>query len=464
VLHIFYANNAQALFCPVSHSDTTSCDTSSLGEGVYYVKAGATDNAGNNKTVVQYFTIDKTKPVAGTTKITSPTNGQLFSTGSFGVSGTANDSLSGIDPNKVYITINKISGLGGSFVASTAFNNEQAVYDTATHSFSYNGVSGLSDGFYRIQLKAYDKAGNIRFDHLDVQVDSTAPTVNITAPGDNDTLSFALDGVFTIRGGVNDVNPDHYYLHISGPGGYTSGPGTVNDSTSFTDQPLFNWDLSGLASGTYTIDLEARDAAGNKDAGSVQTISVTIDNTAPTLTINPSSGTDTTPTITGTTSEATDTVTVDGNTASVSATANGSGTYNWSYTPAAPFLIGSHTITVVSTDQNGNATTQTATVTVTSPVITLIGGAGGGGTTTVTVTPTTGGTDNTDGQVLGASTNNPSDSGQVKAAETSNGNGDNTVKDNFQSSNFLGLGWWWLLVLAAILGGWWFLAGRRDND
>ncbi|MGI0133834.1 MAG: FN3 associated domain-containing protein, partial [Candidatus Micrarchaeaceae archaeon] len=113
-------------------------------------------------------------------------------------------------------------------------------------------------------------------------LDTTPPVVAITSPGNGDTLSYAKDGTVAIKGSVTDANPDHYYWKITGPNGYDKNQ-TVYDSSSFTNQTITNWNLNGLASGTYTIDLEARDAANNKGAASVQTIEVTVDNTAPSV-------------------------------------------------------------------------------------------------------------------------------------------------------------------------------------
>ena len=44
-----------------------------------------------------------------------------------------------------------------------------------------------------------------------------------------------------------------------------------------------NWNTTSIPDGKYTIKLEARDAANNKDAGSVEWLKVNVDNTAPTV-------------------------------------------------------------------------------------------------------------------------------------------------------------------------------------
>ncbi|MCX6766116.1 MAG: lamin tail domain-containing protein [Candidatus Moranbacteria bacterium] len=93
------------------------------------------------------------------------------------------------------------------------------------------------------------------------KVDTQCPVVEITNPDDGDTLS----GTVEIRGTVTDANPHHYWLVIQNSGGsIVAGPGTVNDTNSFTNKKFFDWDTTGVNDGDYTIKLEARDEAGNK--------------------------------------------------------------------------------------------------------------------------------------------------------------------------------------------------------
>lgn len=103
-----------------------------------------------------------------------------------------------------------------------------------------------------------------------------APVVSITNPTDGSTVYGTVD----VRGTVTDNNPDHYYLVIlDSSNAVVAGPGTVSDTSSFTDQSLFSWDTSSVADGTYTVFLAARDAAGNRDAGSEDSVVVTVNNT-----------------------------------------------------------------------------------------------------------------------------------------------------------------------------------------
>lgn len=107
-----------------------------------------------------------------------------------------------------------------------------------------------------------------------------APVASITSPADGS----AVHGTVDVRGTVTDNNPDHYYLVIKNAGGtVVAGPGTVYDTTSFTDQSLYSWDTSSVPDGTYTVLLAARDAAGNRNAGSEDSVVVTVSNTPDTM-------------------------------------------------------------------------------------------------------------------------------------------------------------------------------------
>lgn len=149
---------------------------------------------------------------------------------------------------------------------------------------------GTPDGDYYWRVRAYD--GYNWSDWSEVwllRVDTKCPYVKITNPSDASTIN----GTVAIRGTVTDANPHHYWLVIEDSSGTkVAGPGTVNDTNSFTDKHFFDWDTTTVPDGTYTIKLEARDDFGNKCPNlapvpsdpedpndSVDWISVTVNNT-----------------------------------------------------------------------------------------------------------------------------------------------------------------------------------------
>jgi hypothetical protein len=168
----------------------------------------------------------------------------------------------------------------GSDVKATYYNLDGAGYVQG------NSVVATADGSHSLCYYSIDNAGNTESTKCDVsfKIDKTAPVVDITSP--TGTL---LKGTVEIRGTVMDANPHHYWFVVDGAGGNVNlspyHTGTINDTNSFTDELLALWDTTKVPDGTYTIKLEARDAANNKDAGSKVWLTVTVDNNAPIITL-----------------------------------------------------------------------------------------------------------------------------------------------------------------------------------
>lgn len=141
-------------------------------------------------------------------------------------------------------------------------------------------TGALNEGVHTIKVRAKDMAGNFSefSDTCTITTDWTAPDVMITNPEDGALLS----GIVDVRGSVEDANPHHYWFVIqNSEGTVVAGPGVVNDPSSFVDKTLLSWDTTTVPNGVYTIKLEARDAANNKDGGSSDWHSVTVNNLPP---------------------------------------------------------------------------------------------------------------------------------------------------------------------------------------
>ena len=426
--------------------------SSGAGNGIWYWQVRATDSAGN---------VSAWSPIWQVTLNTSATPTLI--------SPTINAVVNGATLTNIWSTVK-----GAAKYEYQSFNNATGTsprYD-GEYTTTSKTATNVADGtvFYW-RVRAIDQFGNPGpwsngGSLWQVTVDNVAPQVTITSPLNGTLLSYIKNGTVNIMGSVTDTNPNHYYLNITGPNGYSSGPGTVYNSSSFTNQSLYIWNLKGLQDGVYTIDLEARDAAGNKGAASTQTIQVTVNNTPPTVTINNNNSTITTTTITP----------------SITATDNSAMTYAWTMNPTSSANInisdptkleptfnitsnvsGSYSFNLVVTDLAGNQTTETFTFkyNYVPPVITQ------NTLSTVNNTPNPPtNNQNTNnqptGQVLGDSTttpntssNNSSNSGKVKGASTTN------ISSKKSNKNFLFFGWWWLLILFLIF----FILGliRRSN-
>ena len=139
----------------------------------------------------------------------------------------------------------------------------------------YSG--SLNEGEHIVKVRAKDNAGNYSdwSNECSITADWTAPDVEITNPAEG-----VVSGIVDVRGSVTDANPHHYWLAIyNSSNSQIAGPGTVNEDESFTDRSLMSWDTTSVPDGTYVVKLEARDAANNKDAGSVDWHTVTVNNT-----------------------------------------------------------------------------------------------------------------------------------------------------------------------------------------
>ena len=261
-------------------TDTLRYHSPSLSEqGGVTIGVRAIDTEGNygewsNSVHYYYDATAPTTPTMSGFKNPTLSCGVVTSTHSVTVDWENSTDLSGIAGYEYTIDYPKPDGTRG-------------IWTIFLTSSQYSGT--LNEGAHYIKVRALDNSGlyseysNICL----ITADWTAPDVEITTPEDDAVVS----GTIEIRGSVTDDNPHHYWFVVTGPGGgvitipgYTTG--TINDTNSFTDQLLAVWDTTNFVDGVYIIKLEARDAAGNKDSGSVDWHTVTVDNTAPTADID----------------------------------------------------------------------------------------------------------------------------------------------------------------------------------
>jgi|GEM_PF-7053873 len=430
--------------------------THTLSDGTYDVAATATDTVGNvgHDSTTNELTVNtadnrtiNSATVNGSSSYISNTPGET-------ITASVNVTTVGVGANANFDSVAWLvdTTSGGTFTCvDTADHNNPGTYDQ-----SFDITVPSTDGTYNAYFIAYkdDNCKNGASNTFElanaITLDTAAPIVAITSPTDGSTVN----GTVSVSGTYSDANPavlpEAFVI--------TDSSNNLVDF-SFSD---FSWDTANgsFPDGTYTITLYGEDAAGNTASDAV---TVTVDNTAPVVTVDNLSTTDTTPTITGTVDDTTATVTlsIDGG-APVSATNNGDGT--WSYAVTSALAVGIHAVAVNAQDAVGNnATPANGTVTVNSLPSGGQGGGSGSNTPEVVTTSSNGGGAGSgdNGNVLGSQTNN---TGKTSSTNTNTGNS-NTNKSGHKSKNFLGLGWWWLLVLAALLGGiWWALGRRRNHD
>ncbi|HTO52102.1 MAG TPA: hypothetical protein VMR50_01855 [Myxococcota bacterium] len=200
---------------------------------------------------------------------------------------------------------------------------------TATKSgSSYSASVPLTEGSNTLTATATNSAGSASAS-VQVTLDRTAPTITVTAPGNNSTTaqaSIVVTGTVTDANGVASVKVNGTAVTLSG----SSFSSTV-----------------ALALGSNTITVSATDAAGNTCSTTVAVTRVT----GPSVTIgSPANGllTRTTPITVSGTFGGTATVTVKVN--GVTATKSGS-----SYSASVPLSEGANTLTATATNAGGSA-------------------------------------------------------------------------------------------------------------
>ncbi|MDA8763221.1 BspA family leucine-rich repeat surface protein, partial [Flavobacteriaceae bacterium] len=353
------------IMAPVSgtNSYTFTWDTSSgtLSDGTYTATVSGTDSIGNAY-------------VAGTQSITFRVDSSTPT-----VTITTNDPDNTIkpgDPITITATFNEAMASGPSITIGSAVNNQVlTATNSTTFTYSWN-TSGVSDGSYTVTVTGTDLAGNTYAgtDSITIILDSTAPTVTLSDTDDDNLLS-ASDTV-TITAAFSEAMTATPTVSISG----ASVSGAIMTQISGTNSYTFNWDLSGssLNDGIYTATVSGADLAGNAFAGT-DSITLTIDTSAPTVTLTDTDADNiisttlsptNTVTITASFSKsmaATPTISITGvvtNVVMTQISGTNSYTYNWN-TSTPTLAAGAYSVTISGTDAIGNAYVGTDSITFT---------------------------------------------------------------------------------------------------
>lgn len=184
--------------------------------------------------------------VAPSLTILSPGQGGWVGTSTVRVAWSGSDEGSGLDHYEVRMD-------GGPW---------QAVGVSSQHSFS-----GVVSGSHTVQVRAYDRQGNMAEASVAFSVDITAPTVEILSP----SAGVVGSSTVTITASVWDQGsgPQSSIVRVDG-----NLLGTFDGTTISTQVEL--------ADGPHTVTVTSRDAAGN---AAVQSVSFVVDTAAPSLTI-----------------------------------------------------------------------------------------------------------------------------------------------------------------------------------
>lgn len=234
------------------------------GKGYYPVTVTVTDDAGNVTSVddtdsdfgsvLRLSVLETDLPTAA---ITYPSAGGTITNARPTITFTVTDAGSGV--RKCYIKVD-----GGSAVEVTPSISGSVA------SCTFTPVSNLSDGNHTIVVYGTDYDGNTSAEVSSTfKIDTTPPTLNISAPADNIKTNVST---VSVTGTTNDANSTPVTVVIT-VGSQTYTP-TVAVNGSFTQ-------VVDLTEGTNVITIKATDSAGLE---STVTRTVSLDTAAPVIT------------------------------------------------------------------------------------------------------------------------------------------------------------------------------------
>ena len=237
--------------------------------------------------------------------------------------------------------------------------------DTSTPYVYALSTTALASGTYTLMAKAYDAAGNVG-QSSDVSVvvvnDTTAPTVTLSAPVNNATVS----GTTTISANASDnVGVSKVEFYSNGALLYATNVSPFS----------YSWNTATAANGTYTLVAKAYDSTGNvaQSANVLVTVNNPVtDTTVPAASVTAPANNATVSGTIAVTAAASDNVGVSKvefyiNSILVATDSATPYSYSWNTALAAN---GSNTLRAIAYDAAGNiGQSATVTVTVNNPVI-----------------------------------------------------------------------------------------------
>ncbi|MGD0496464.1 MAG: S8 family serine peptidase, partial [Candidatus Bathyarchaeia archaeon] len=143
-----------------------------------------------------------------------------------------------------------------------------AQWESATGKFAFKNGTTIPDASIPVRVNFTDIAGNTGFDTVFFTLDTKAPIVAITSLLSNSCVK----GSVWVNATILETNPFSYVVALNGTP-VSSGLG----------QASWQWVTTLYSDGTYVVNVTATDAGGNTGWNAV---TVTADNTPPTVTIN----------------------------------------------------------------------------------------------------------------------------------------------------------------------------------
>ncbi|MBS1961388.1 MAG: hypothetical protein JST04_04165 [Bdellovibrionales bacterium] len=222
---------------------SATLDVSAASDGAITIYADHSDAAGNN--AVQASRAFNKDTVLPTMSLLTPTaSGILLSGGStYNITWSASDAGSGVDHVAIYYSTD-----GGA-----NYSNLIVVGAPNTGSYSWT-VPSIDTTSARVRLNVYDLAGNkqVQMSANDFTIDSSVPTVAITAPPAGSTVNNANKTAFAVSGTCSE-NGRNVVLSGAGSATVACSGGTWSA----------NLNVSAAGDGTITVYADHSDASGN---------------------------------------------------------------------------------------------------------------------------------------------------------------------------------------------------------
>ncbi len=261
-------------FTDNSHTDLVYMDQQDIqiteeaaSSAGYTLQVKVTDNAGNQSEKSEVIYFDKTAPVISFSGIEN---------GSFS---NQTESLTVKVDEQIYefnnVTVSATRTIDG---VTSDYGMEKFVSDSVSSKKSY---AFSEDGMYVVTVNAVDAAGNAAVPkQISFTIDKTAPKIEINGPQNDSYHASDVPVEVNVEESFFDTNT--VTINVTR---------TLDGQTGNVD--FGNWNNQGKSSslsrsfgedGTYQIEVQAKDAAGNQAA--VQQLIFTVDKTAPEVSIN----------------------------------------------------------------------------------------------------------------------------------------------------------------------------------
>jgi len=276
---------------------TGNFNTTSLSDGTYTLKFIAKDQAGNENSTSKEIIINNLSPGETTTynnnqtvTIYAKASDILGNTGYSWINTTVdneipsliiaypdvNQTLSGIVNLQINVT-DLYSGIDTSNIKYEIQSTQRSMDCTGSQCDEYLDTTKFSDGSYTITFYAYDNAGNLNQSSISIYIDNTRSSISFTNIADNDYIR----DIITIYAKIS--NPTEELGDVNFKWTTTSSSSDWQKMTCDSDYNCsITWNTNSLTEGTYTLFINT---TGTMDYLVSSSITVTVDNTPPTLDI-----------------------------------------------------------------------------------------------------------------------------------------------------------------------------------